>query len=181
MNDAWVDGWLNLRSSNRYLLHRSPRLYEAQTSPGQGTGTWVFSENIMTTLHYRGQAYATRKPSDVKSCIELTYRHEHYNTCRELVRAEMQEHPSLTYRGIAYSKWLTLKCVELVISCILLPIANDCRLFYCCRYGQILIICPRRFCNLLFYIDLSPIYSFLSVWRDHRLLSWSDPHPCCSK
>jgi hypothetical protein len=44
-----------------------------------------------------------------------------------------------------------------------------------------LIICPRRFCNLLFYIDLSPIYSFLSVWRDHRLLSWSDPHPCCSK
>ena len=103
-NDAWVDCWLNLWSSNRYLLHRSPRLCEAQTDPGQGTGTWVLSENIMTTLHYRGQAYAIRKPSDVKACVELTYRHEHYNTCRELVRAEMQEHPSLTYRGIAYSK-----------------------------------------------------------------------------
>ena len=103
-NDAWVDCWLNLWSSNRYILHRSPRLCEAQTDPGQGTGTWVFSENIMTTLHYRGQAYATRKPSDVKACVELTYRHEHYNTCRELVRAEMQEHPSLTYRGVDYSK-----------------------------------------------------------------------------
>ncbi len=91
-------------SSNRYQLHRSPRLYEAQTNPGQGTGTWVFSENIMTTLHYRGQAYATREPSDAKACVELTYRHEHYNTCRELVRAEMQEHTSLTYRGVSYSK-----------------------------------------------------------------------------
>jgi hypothetical protein len=103
-NDAWDDGWLGLWSSNRYLLHRSPRFSEAQTDPGQGTGTWVFSENIMTTLLYRGQAYATPKTSDVKACIELTYRHEHYNTCRELVKAEMQEHPTLTYRGVSYSR-----------------------------------------------------------------------------
>ena len=58
----------------------------------------------MTTLHYRGQAYATRESSEAKACVELTYHHEHYNTCRELVRAEMQEHPALTYRGISYTK-----------------------------------------------------------------------------
>ncbi len=58
----------------------------------------------MTTLHYRGQAYATRESSKTKACVELTYRHEHYNTCRELVRAEMREHPTLTYRGISYTK-----------------------------------------------------------------------------
>ena len=104
MIDAWGDGWLNFWSSNSYRLHRSPRFYEAQTGSSQGTGTWAFSENIMTTLHYRGQAYATRESSEAKACVELTYRHEHYNTCRELVRAEMQEHPTLTYRGISYTK-----------------------------------------------------------------------------
>ena len=104
VNADSLDQSLCLCSSNRYPLHRSPRFCEAQIGPSQGTGTWVFSENIMTTLHYRGQAYATRMPSRVKACVELTYRHEHYNTCRDLVRAEIQEHPSLTYRGVAYTK-----------------------------------------------------------------------------
>ena len=104
VNDDLVDQSLCLCCSNRYALHRSPRFREAQTNPSQGTGTWAFSENIMSTLLYRGQAYATPKTSDVKACIELTYRHERYNTCRELVKAEMQEHPTLTYRGVSYSR-----------------------------------------------------------------------------
>ena len=58
----------------------------------------------MSTLLYRGQSYAVQQTSAAKSCVELTYRHEHYNTCREQVRAEMQQHPVLIYRGIRYSK-----------------------------------------------------------------------------
>ena len=104
MNDDLLDQSLCLCSSNRYALHRSPRFCEAQTSPSQGTGTWAFSENIMSTLLYRGQSYAANQPSAAKSCVELTYRHEHYNTCREQVRAEMHQHPVLSYRGVRYSK-----------------------------------------------------------------------------
>ena len=104
VNDELVDQSLCLCCSNRYALHRSPRFREAQTNPSQGTGTWAFSENNMSTLLYRGQSYAAHQPSAAKSCVELTYRHEHYNTCREQIRAEMQQHPVLSYRGIRYSK-----------------------------------------------------------------------------
>ena len=58
----------------------------------------------MTALLYRGHTYGANPTASAKKCVELTYRHEHYNTCRELVRAEMQEHPTLTYRGISYTK-----------------------------------------------------------------------------
>ena len=58
----------------------------------------------MSTLFYRGQSYVAHHPSAAESCVELTYRHEHYNTCREQVRAEMQEHPVLSYRGSRYFK-----------------------------------------------------------------------------
>lgn len=104
VNDDRFGEWLNLFCSNHYILYRSPRCFEAQTSPSQGTGTWVFSENIMSTLLYRGQAYTIHQSPVAKSCVELTYRHEHYNSCREQVRAEMYQHPALTYRGVSYSK-----------------------------------------------------------------------------
>ncbi len=58
----------------------------------------------MSTLLYRGQAYTIHESPVAKSCVELTYRHEHYNSCRDQVRAEMYQHPSLTYRGISYFK-----------------------------------------------------------------------------
>ena len=58
----------------------------------------------MTTLLYRGQAYVMRKPSEDQPRIQLTYRNQHYITSRELVRAEMQEHQTLVYRGVPYAK-----------------------------------------------------------------------------
>ena len=58
----------------------------------------------MTTLLYRGQAYTSQRSAAVKPCVELTYRQQHYITSREIVRAEMQEHPTLVYRGVSYVK-----------------------------------------------------------------------------
>ena len=57
----------------------------------------------MTTLLYRGQSYVQHKTAlKSKECIELTYRREHYNTCRD--RAAKELDPSLAYRGINYAK-----------------------------------------------------------------------------
>ncbi|WP_320665012.1 DUF4278 domain-containing protein [Prochlorococcus sp. MIT 1223] len=57
----------------------------------------------MTTLLYRGHNYVQhKKPVAQSNCIELTYRREHYNTCRdEAIRAMDNQ---LAYRGISYSK-----------------------------------------------------------------------------
>ena len=55
----------------------------------------------MTALLYRGHAYAAAT-SAPKACVELTYRREHYNTCREEVARDV--HPTLTYRGVSYTK-----------------------------------------------------------------------------
>ena len=54
----------------------------------------------MSTLLYRGRPYEVHTASP-KFCVELTYRHEHYNTCREEV-AHIA-HPLLTYRGVSYT------------------------------------------------------------------------------
>ena len=58
----------------------------------------------MTTLLYRGQAYTSQRNTATKPSVELTYRQQHYIASRELVRAEMQEHPKLVYRGVSYIK-----------------------------------------------------------------------------
>ena len=50
----------------------------------------------MTALLYRGHSYEAPADSP-KACVELTYRREHYNTCREKVTHNT--HPRLTYRG----------------------------------------------------------------------------------
>ena len=55
----------------------------------------------MTALLYRGHTYAAA-PVTPKACVELTYRREHYNTCREEVAHNA--HPILTYRGVSYDK-----------------------------------------------------------------------------
>ena len=55
----------------------------------------------MTALLYRGHSYEAPAASP-KACIELTYRRETYNTCREEVAHNA--HPSLTYRGASYTK-----------------------------------------------------------------------------
>ena len=55
----------------------------------------------MTALLYRGHTYAGAG-SAPKACVELTYRREHYNTCREEVAHNA--HSSLTYRGASYTK-----------------------------------------------------------------------------
>ena len=61
-----------------------------------------FEELDMTALLYRGQTYGASQPASPKKCVELTYRHEHYNTCRDHVARDM--HPTLQYRGVAYTK-----------------------------------------------------------------------------
>ena len=55
----------------------------------------------MTALLYRGHSYEAQAASP-KACVELTYRREHYNTCREEVAHN--SHPTLTYRGVSYAK-----------------------------------------------------------------------------
>ncbi|QNI81996.1 hypothetical protein SynRS9907_01148 [Synechococcus sp. RS9907] len=55
----------------------------------------------MTALLYRGNSYEAPAASP-KACVELTYRREHYNTCRKEVAHNA--HPSLTYRGTSYTK-----------------------------------------------------------------------------
>ncbi|MDB4638689.1 MAG: DUF4278 domain-containing protein [Synechococcus sp. SP1 MAG] len=56
----------------------------------------------MTALLYRGHTYGASQPALPTKCVELTYRHEHYNTCREKVARDL--HPTLLYRGVAYTK-----------------------------------------------------------------------------
>ncbi|WP_072013348.1 MULTISPECIES: DUF4278 domain-containing protein [unclassified Prochlorococcus] len=57
---------------------------------------------MTTTLLYRGHDYVQSKKPVQKTCTELTYRREHYNTCRESAKAE--SHTLLSYRGRKYSK-----------------------------------------------------------------------------
>ena len=65
-------------------------------------GDLEFSEELtMTALLYRGHSYEAPAASP-KVCVELTYRREHYNTCREEVA--QCAHPNLTYRGVSYTK-----------------------------------------------------------------------------
>ncbi|WP_269623400.1 DUF4278 domain-containing protein [Prochlorococcus marinus] len=56
----------------------------------------------MTTLLYRGLDYVQHKKPVAKNCTELTYRREHYNTCRDTAKSEV--HSTLAYRGSKYSK-----------------------------------------------------------------------------
>ena len=57
---------------------------------------------MMTTLLYRGHDYVQNKKPVQRFCTELTYRREHYNTCRASLKSESS--PSLSYRGSKYSK-----------------------------------------------------------------------------
>ena len=59
----------------------------------------------MTALLYRGHTYSAA-PATPKACVELTYRREHYNTCRkELIGESISEsRRTLTYRGVTYTK-----------------------------------------------------------------------------
>ena len=61
-----------------------------------------FEELAMKALLYRGHTYDTRQSALPTKCVELTYRHEHYNTCREKTARDL--HPTLLYRGVAYTK-----------------------------------------------------------------------------
>ncbi len=56
----------------------------------------------MTTLFYRGHDYVQHKEPAVKACSELTYRREHYNTCRETIGTDF--HSTFSYRGTKYAK-----------------------------------------------------------------------------
>ena len=56
---------------------------------------------MMTTLLYRGQNYVQHKDAKAQQdCVELTYRRNHYNTCRSNAKSEMNS--QLAYRGQKY-------------------------------------------------------------------------------
>ena len=56
---------------------------------------------MMTTLLYRGHSYVQHKETkEKKDCIELTYRRNHYNTCRS--NAKLEVNAQLAYRGNKY-------------------------------------------------------------------------------
>ncbi len=57
---------------------------------------------MMTTLLYRGHDYVQHKKPVQKFCTELTYRREHYNTCR--ASSKLESNTSFSYRGATYSK-----------------------------------------------------------------------------
>ena len=55
----------------------------------------------MPKLVYRAHDYVQQKePATQTKCVELTYRHEHYNTCRAEAKSDL--HQDLTYRGSDY-------------------------------------------------------------------------------
>ncbi len=81
--------------------HRSP-LSKGRRHSKPRNGDLEFSEELtMTALLYRGHSYEAPAASP-KACIELTYRRETYNTCRE--EFARNAHPTLTYRGASYAK-----------------------------------------------------------------------------
>ncbi len=56
---------------------------------------------MMTTLLYRGHRYVQHKEQkSQKECVELTYRRNHYNTCRSIAKSE--SYTQLAYRGQQY-------------------------------------------------------------------------------
>ena len=56
---------------------------------------------MMTTLLYRGQLYVQHKEQKAqKDCVELTYRRNHYNTCRNNVKSKLDA--QFLYRGNHY-------------------------------------------------------------------------------
>ena len=56
---------------------------------------------MMTTLLYRGHSYVQHKETqEQKDCVELTYRRNHYNTCRS--NAKLEVNSQLAYRGNKY-------------------------------------------------------------------------------
>ena len=56
----------------------------------------------MTTLLYRGQNYVQHKQQKgQKDCVLLTYRRNHYNTCRSNAKSEVTL--QFSYRGHKYN------------------------------------------------------------------------------
>ena len=56
---------------------------------------------MMTTLLYRGHNYVQHKEQKTqKDCVELTYRRNHYNTCRSDAKSELKI--QFSYRGNRY-------------------------------------------------------------------------------
>ena len=99
MNDRGGDGPVYKSCSNRYTTFTP--FEGAQTLQATERGLGFFEELTMTALLYRGHSYEAPAASP-KACVELTYRREHYNTCREKVTHNT--HPRLTYRGASYTK-----------------------------------------------------------------------------
>ena len=91
----------SLRMPKEASEHLS-RLLRETLEPSR-PGFLSYSRNIpMNDLLYRGHTYEAPTPKP-KTCLELTYRQEHYNTCRQ-VGSRPIDQIHLTYRGASYIK-----------------------------------------------------------------------------
>ena len=69
---------------------------------------------MMTTLIYRGHNYVQHKDLKAKKeCVELTYRRNHYNTCRSNAKYELNA--QLAYRGRRYQHQFTDRFYEALL------------------------------------------------------------------
>ena len=84
-------------ATNVHLAHAG----SSQARPRNGDLEF-FEELAMTALVYRGHTYGASQPALPTKGGARTYRHEHYNTGREKVARD--PHPTLLYRGVAYTK-----------------------------------------------------------------------------
>ena len=76
----------------------------AKGDPGAVTPrvSFLFEAHPMADLLYRGHTYEAPS-STPKTCVEMTYRQEHYNTCRQ-VGSRPIDKIQLNYRGVSYIK-----------------------------------------------------------------------------
>ena len=65
----------------------------------RGLGFLRGTSNDCTSL---SRPHLRSSSSTPKACVELTYRREHYNTCRQELLGESRR--TLTYRGVTYTK-----------------------------------------------------------------------------
>ena len=99
----------------------------------------------MTTLLYRGHTYVQHKEQKAqKDCVELTYRRNHYNTCRSDAKSELNT--QLAYRGHRYQHQFNnffirlcqagLFCAQIIIS----------RIEQLLMQAKLIIVSPHKLC-----------------------------------
>ena len=123
---------------------------------------------MMPTLLYRGHNYVQHKEQKTqKDCVELTYRRNHYNTCRSVSKSEINS--QLAYRGHFYQNQFVNSFYEALLgryffclqddSCLVEQLLTRTKVFFVSPHKlcmQMLsddcyILCPKT--HLYFYLE----------------------------